>query len=227
MPPLNRLNPSAGDVPMPDDPREIDAALRAGRITWRLVPYYRWRYGERGEAFTRSDSAWLVTLCRHPQSHVHEQLAWLGAVLSNRGMPQWLLEIHLEVLFRQLNRTVPENATAYEKLLTASFVLSEARQRRISEESVERLSKQFARDVGAPGHRWMLGTGRLLVAAVADEKAGMTHAVTSLESWLVDPKRFDEARGHAFPPNLSDIAERLPPERWRRAVHQIIEHARG
>lgn len=227
MAPQNPLNPSAGDVPVPADPREVEAALRAGRVSWRLVPYYRWRYGERGKAFTRSDSAWLVTLTQHAQSHVQEQLDWLGAVLSNRGMPQWLLEIHLEILFRELARAVPENQSSYEKLLSAAFVLSEARQQRISERDFERLSEKFTEDVGAPGHRWIRGTGRLLVAAVADERAGMTHSVAQLESWLVDPARFDEARRHVFPPSLSDVVDRITLERWTGAVRETIALARA
>ena len=60
--PLNPLNPSAGDVPLPEDQREIDAALRAGPITHRIFPYFDWRYGDRGRKFTESDSAWPAWL---------------------------------------------------------------------------------------------------------------------------------------------------------------------
>ena len=31
-------------------------------ITYRIFPYYAWRYGERGQRFTQSDSAWLAHL---------------------------------------------------------------------------------------------------------------------------------------------------------------------
>lgn len=225
MAPRNWLNPSAGDVPLPNDPREIDAALRAGRVSWRLFPYYRWRYGDRGAAFTRSDSAWLVTLCEHSPDHVQEQIAWLGSVLSNRGMPQWLLELHLKILYRQLARAVPENERSYEKLLAASFALRTERRQRISEARFEGLSRQFAARVGAPAHPWMLGAGRLLVAATADEKGGMPHAVARLESWLTEPARFEEARA-SFSGSLGQVSNEVSPDRWAEAVREIIDEAR-
>lgn len=226
MSPKNPLNPLTGDVPLPDEPREIEAALRAGRVTWRLFPYYRWRYGDRGAAFTRSDSAWLVTLCRQPQRQVEEQVEWLSCILSNRGMPSWLLEIHLEVLYRELARTLPEKDAAYQRLLTASFVLGDARRQRISEEHFERLSSTFAAEVGSPANRWMLGTGRLLIAAVADEKGGMRHAVGRLESWLTDPVRFDEARRYYFAAGLREVLETITPRRWAETVRATLDSAR-
>lgn len=225
MSPRNWLNPAAGDVPLPNDPREIDAALRAGRVSWRLFPYYRWRYGERGAAFTRSDSAWLVTLCQHSSDHVREQIAWLGSVLSNRGMPQWLLEIHLKILHRQLARAVPESESSYEKLLAASFALRTERRQRISEARFEQLSREFAVRLGVPAHPWMLGVGRLLVAAVTDEKAGMPHAVTRLESWLTEPARFEEAE-ESFSGPLREVLGSVRPDRWAEAVREIIDEAR-
>lgn len=227
MPPQNWLNPSAGDVPIPSNPREVDAAIRAGRVSWRLVPYYGWRFGERGALFAKSDSAWLVTLSRHSLSHVHDQVSWLGGVLSNRGMPQWLLEIHLNVLHRELMRTLPENAHDYEKLLTASCALGNARRQSVPDEKFEELSQGFASKLGFPSNRWVRGTGRLLVAAVADENAGMRHAVEKLESWLIDPARFDEARRNLFFPNLRELALVLTQDRWTAAIRQTIAEARA
>ena len=46
------LNPEAGCHPIPDDLREVRAALRAGELSWQDFPYYEQRYGTRGKAFT-------------------------------------------------------------------------------------------------------------------------------------------------------------------------------
>jgi hypothetical protein len=48
--------------------------------------------------------------------------------------------------------------------------------------------------------------GSILVAAVADEAAGITRAVTSLQGWLTDSERF--------------------PPHWCEAVRTTLDHAR-
>jgi heme oxygenase len=89
------LNPDAGTHPIPNDVREVHAALLAGERSREAWPYYEARYGERGLRFTRSDSAWLVTLLREGVEVAARQIAWLGRVLAARGMPRYLLELHL------------------------------------------------------------------------------------------------------------------------------------
>jgi hypothetical protein len=192
MGPLNWLNPSAGDVPLPSDPREVDAALRASQLSWRRCPYYAWRYGDRGRAFSNSDSAWLVTLTTSTQAQVTEQVLWLAGLLSNRGAPRWLLEMHLDVLYRKLVGLVPEKAAHYEKLLKAAKELQRSRTKRISEGDFDALSSAFANSLGCESNRLVVQVGGLIVAAVADEKAGVKYAVPRLEAWLTDPARFDE-----------------------------------
>jgi hypothetical protein len=91
---VTSLNPEAGSHPIPSDPRELQAAVRAGERCWQRFPYFSQRYGHRGEKFTSSDSAWLVTLVEYDQARVHQQVAWLGQVLAARGMPRLLLETH-------------------------------------------------------------------------------------------------------------------------------------
>ncbi|MBV5336535.1 MAG: hypothetical protein J0653_00540, partial [Deltaproteobacteria bacterium] len=66
-------NADAGNHPVPDDPREILAALRAGERCYAQHPYFERRYGDRGKAFTRSDGGYLVTLADHPQIYVNSQ----------------------------------------------------------------------------------------------------------------------------------------------------------
>jgi hypothetical protein len=200
------LNPEAGSHPIPDDVREIRAALLAGERSWRRFPYYAWRYGARGRRFTRSDSAWLVTLTNHRQAAVDQQITWLGRLLAARGMPQWMLELHLEVLQQELVAAVPEKQEAYAKLLHAAAVLRDMRRTQIDDAVFQSLAAEFDALVGPDWSARLPRTGGLLVAAVADAKAGIPNAVTSLEGWMTDPARF--------------------PQTWIAAVHTMLRKAR-
>lgn len=229
MSPVNPLNPAAGDVPAPEDPREIAAALRAGRISLRLFPYVAWRYGERGEKFTQSDSGWLAWLTRHSQERADGQIRWLHRVLANRGMPGWILECHLEVLCRQLTRTIPENQPQYRCLADSAARLRLAREQQIPSGRARGLAADFAGSVGGEASWLLQGTAHLLVSAVADERLGARNAVRSLERWLVD---VPQLRG------LAALRRRLARRdcelldaasfeaRWTSAVETIIASAR-
>jgi len=183
---VNSLNPAAGVVAVPEDPREIEAALRAGRISYRLFPYMEWRYGERGRRFTRSDSAWLAWLTRHHQERVRQQIAWLKSVLSNRGMPSSILELHLEVLQRQLVRAVPEKAQQYATLKFSAGWLRQEREAGISGQTAARLVDDCVADFSLPQSVVLRGAAELLVAAIADQNSGVENAIESVESWLAD-----------------------------------------
>ncbi len=67
---IAEINVEAGNHAMPQDLREIELALRAGKVAWDKYPYLEHRYGERGRRFTDSDSCWLVTLARAPKETV-------------------------------------------------------------------------------------------------------------------------------------------------------------
>lgn len=229
MSPLNPLNPAAGDVPVPEDQREIEAALRAGEVSLRVFPYLVWRYGERGRKFTQSDSAWLAWLTRHDVEHVYQQITWLRSVLSNRGMPSLILDTHLTVLNRQLSRSVPENEHKYLSLRTTATRFRLARETKISCERVERLATEF---VGALRHGpsfLLTGAARLIVEAVADEKLGITNAVDSLEAWFSDLSGLSQYTG--LRERLSNDDQRLLDsdscqQLWQAAVASIIDNAR-
>lgn len=205
------LNPEAGHHAIPDDPRELAAALRAGERTWREFPYYAVRYAERGERFTRSDSAWLVTLAQHEPAVAEAQVRWLGSVLASRGMPQWLLERHLEVLHEELAAALPERAADYAGLRQAARMLRELRCRHVDDAALARHAAGFDARAGADAAAaaWaarLPRTGALLAAAVADERAGLARAVPSLEGWMTDAARF--------------------PAAWVEAVRATLEEAR-
>jgi len=64
----------------------------------------------------------------------------------------------------------------------------------------------FDRQVGSEWQRQLPRTGGLLAAAVADERAGITQAVPSIEGWMTEPSRF--------------------PAHWIAAVRTTIRTAR-
>jgi hypothetical protein len=203
---LEALNSEAGDHPVCRDPRELQAALRAGQRSWRRFPYYEARYADRGQQFTRSDSAWLVALAEHGAVVVDDQVAWLGRVLGSRGMPQWLLELHLEVLHAELIAALPGRAAVYASLLGAATMLRAQREEHFDDAALAEFAAAFTQQVDEPWDARLPETGALLAAAVADEAAGLKRAVPSIAGWMTDPQRF--------------------PGRWIAAVEQTIARAR-
>jgi hypothetical protein len=196
-------HPDAGNHPLPSDPREINAVLRAGRRCYAAHPYFVRRYGERGEAFTGSDGGYLATLADNPQSYVDSQVTWLAGVLANRGMPRWLMEEHLVLLYEELSTMAPDRSADYGKLLKAAQVLREARQTWISQIEFDALASSFE----SLAEDELRNAGGLLVAAVCDECCGLAGAVPSLISWLGSPEYFS-------------------PE-WCDAVANLLERARA
>lgn len=204
--PLAQLNFEAGMHPVPDDPRELAAALRAGERSWARFPYYAARYGERGRRFTGSDSAWLAALVGHDVAVVEQRVLWLGVVLAARGMPQWLLELHLEVLHDALCAEMPTRRDSYATLLAGARALRAQRERYLVSELLVAHTNAFAARVGSELNSCLPETGGLIAAAVADEAAGIALAVTSLVPWLTDPARFQA--------------------RWIAAVEETLTEAR-
>lgn len=190
--PAAALNPEAGNHVVTTEPLELRSALRAGKQTQRRFGYYERRYGERGRAFTRSDSAWIVTLAEAPQGVAEHQLRWLGTVLAARGMPRWLLEVHLETLHAELVAAVPEKRTSYDALLRAAAMFRDERLAHLDEATSSELAETFDRRLGPGSSMGLPEAGALLVAAVADERNGVYRAVDSLMEWLADPARFPD-----------------------------------
>ena len=203
---VTSLNPEAGRHPVPDDAREVQAAVRAADLCWQQFPYFEQRYGERGRRFARSDAAWLATLSPYEPEQILQQVRWLGRVLSTRGMPTLLLQVQLELLFEELANAVPERRSSYEKFLDAAYQLQEARRLHLADEQVQTLSAQFDYAVGAEWSQKLPHTGTLLSCAVADELEGTAGTVESLRRWMTDTSRF--------------------PAAWIAAVEATIDHAR-
>ncbi len=184
------LNPEAGQHPVAGDPVELRAALRAGERTWHRFPYYERRFGPPGRRFMRSDSGWLAHLTELPPEELERQALWLGGVLANRGMPQWLLECHLDDLFVELARARPERRARYVPLRNAAAALRRGRTARVDEASFDRLGADFDAAIGPAWRRTLPHAGRLVASAVADESNGHPRAVTSLIEWLGSAEHF-------------------------------------
>jgi hypothetical protein len=187
--PISVLNPEAGHHHIAIDPRELAAALRAGNRTWRRFPYYELRYGERGRRFTRSDSAWIVTVAKESLDSAERQLRWLGTLLAARGMPRWLLELHLAELHAELVSAAPDNRAAYDRLLGVAAMFRDERLRHLDEGTSAELALAFDLRVGPGPKPAVPQAGELLVAAVADERSGVG-GLDNLLEWLADPARF-------------------------------------
>ncbi len=184
------INAEAGTHPVPADPRELDASLRAGDLCWRRFPYLAERYGERGYRFTRSDSAWLATLFHLDPPGVAGQVCWLRDFLATRGIPSIILQTQLDILSDELDAAVPADHAVHGKLRRAAEELHDARQVHLSDAQVEALANAFDGATEACWRARLPHTHLLLASALADEIDGCRGAAANLSGWLTDPQRF-------------------------------------
>lgn len=187
---VTRINPEAGNHPIPEDDREIQAALTASERVWNTFPYYAQRYGKRGKRFSDSDTCWLVTLASLDRESLQKQIDWLCRVLATRGMPSLLMEYTLRYLCEELSAAVPEKTSIYQKLQGAAEALKSIRDAYFPETDIQTLVNEFNAAVGTAMAEAHAGTCLLLLSAVADEKNGITGAVDALVTWLTDANRF-------------------------------------
>jgi len=216
------LNPEAGQHPVPTDPREIAAALRAATRCWDCFPYFQHRYGERGRRYANSDGAWLVTLCAFNQNRIDQQIRWLVRVLATRGMPSIMLQTKLEFLVEELLAVVPEKKAEYERLAVAAYALQAARHRHINKERLESIARDFELAVGPNWSEKFKGSGTLLACSVADALAGIDGAISSLGNWMTDASRFPAQwtqAAEAAMRQAKQFAEGIPPANPERPTN--------
>lgn len=182
------VNPASGGYEITTDATLLRAAVRAAQASISAMPYYGARYGPRGSRFATTDSAWLVSLASLDEGRAVHQVEWLARVLAARGMPSWLLEVHLEALVAQLRSVAPEEAVG--SLPAAAARLAATRRRHVGDDLLVAADDWADRALGAqlPVPR----TGTLLAAAVADERAGVTRDDASLLDWLTHPEQVDQ-----------------------------------
>jgi hypothetical protein len=200
------LNPEAGEHVISADAGEQAAAEAATRLSWREFPYYAKRYGERGWRFSLSDSGWLQTLCELSPDAARAQMLWLANLLAARGMPRFMMERHLEHLYAELVARLPDRAGRYDFLRLLASHLRDLRQASIPASTFAQLASEFdarTRDCKDA----VKNMGAVIVAAVADDAAGVGSVLGKVTEWARDADRFD-------------------PE-WIQAVQAIIEQARA
>lgn len=153
-------------------------------------PYYRLRYGHRGELFGRSDSGYLTVIAHVEYPRARERVFWLGELLSQRGMPRWLLERHLETLHAELCAAVPERRERYAVLPRLVAELIAERRAHTPAANWDALVSAFHQETDPHWGERLPEAPALLLSAVADERAGIDGAFGALWNWLVDPARF-------------------------------------
>jgi len=188
------VNPASGGYEITTDATLLRAAVRAAQGSIDAMPYYGIRYGERGSRFATTDSAWLISLAALAESRAVPQVQWLSRVLAARGMPTWLLEMHLDALVSEV-RSVADPA-AVGSLPAAADALAVARRRHVDDELIRSADdwadEALRQDLPVPR------TGALMAAAIADERSGVTRDDRVLVDWLTDPERVE-----------TDVATRL------------------
>jgi hypothetical protein len=105
-------------------------------------------------------------------------------------MPRITLERQLFHLNKELMIATPGYKDQYDHLMDAIEWLHQERLRHIPADTFDSLCHSFAARTVNELSGDMKGTGSLIVSAVCDEKAGITAAVPSLETWLTDTERF-------------------------------------
>lgn len=185
---MNPFNPEAGHTPAPFDPLEIELTRRTARLVWRAVPYFAFRFGERGQRFGLSDGGWLVTLASQPEPLRREHVDWLAGVLSCRAMPSWLLELQLRATAR-VGGHLGWSGTA--AMRATARHLADRRREVLPDAAFTRAAQVFA-DVAVPS-RLALGTGRLVASAEADVALGLSRSAAPVTDWLRQPAIFPRA----------------------------------
>lgn len=187
------LNVYAGRHVVPEDVREVRAALCAAEDILGASPYIERRYGVRGRRFTVSDTALLATLAHYDAATVHREARWLVELLSLRGLSSLLVEEQLHHLVLVLERTLPENAARYATLAEAAHTLSRERRGALDDDAVARLVALFEACAPTDERKALPEAARLVVGAVVDEARGWAGAVEATIPWLKDARTFSAA----------------------------------
>ena len=178
---------------MPQDPIEIELALRAAKVAWEKYSYLEHRYGERGRRFTDSDSCWLFTLARAPREVVvTNSLEWLRRVLAVRGIPTVILEFHLMAIVLAIESEFPEQPI--KKIQFFQFLADRKAERR---RLVGAESRSLVVDVFDQRFRACTGfkvelAAELITSAWVDEQSGISGSLAALCNWFTDGERFSK-----------------------------------
>lgn len=205
------INPEAGSHIVPQDPVEIELALRAGNQARELFPYLEIRFGERGRRFTSSDSCWLLALTELPRESVTKNLVWLRAVLTARGIPSIILEHHLKHISKLL-KSEPGADNGRSSQYDSFFAILQAERQPVGENLrvlVEEFEPKLSRCTGLK----VPSAAALITSAWLDERAGVTGAYSATLAWFVEPTRFSLD----WMANIDALIARMPESNLRHS----------
>lgn len=171
------VNPEAGNHPVPCDDRISRIAAEVGRECHAAFGYLCRRYGSRGEAFARSDGAWLVTLCEMLPDKAKKRIDWLSRLLSARGIPSYCLEHHLNMLHAALVEAKAVPGQEPNRLLQLAGHVGNKRAAAIPEKQWQAILRTPLPALDPLG-------AATLVSAVIDQRTGLADCVDSISSWL-------------------------------------------
>ncbi len=181
-PDASALNVEGGAHPVALDAVVLRAATRASSRSFEQLPYYRARYGSRGARFATSDSGWLASLVAHRPETAGRHVAWLASLLAVRGMPTWLMELHLDELVAQLR----EAGCPVGGLPTVLGRRRWERRLHVPDALFEQAEFWMRDRLAVPP---VEGSGRLIAAATSDVLAGVTTDDSAVLDWMTDPDR--------------------------------------
>jgi hypothetical protein len=207
---VTAINFEAGDHAMPQDPREIELALRAGRTAWRRYSYLEHRFGERGRRFTGSDSCWLVALTHMPVDTATRSLDWLRTILASRGIPTVILEGHLRVIAQALAEEFPEQADMGVRF-DPFLAKLDGEHRALGGAEIARTVELFDRRFRDCAGLTVESAARLIASAWVDERSGIAGALVSVRDWFANAGRFPSdwiANVHALVAALDRAGDR-------------------
>ncbi len=185
------VNADGGAFDIVTDATLLRAAVRAAQGSIDAMPYYRSGTGARGSRFASTDSAWLVSLAPLPEEVAVKQVGWLSRVLAGRGMPSWLMEVHLRAHRRGGRRRGRPQAVG--SLPEAERSLTQVRRAHVDDELL--LAAEEWADETAGYAVPVPRAGLLLAAAVADVRSGLS--ATTAPSLTGSPTRSGRRRrGH-------------------------------
>ncbi|GAA1876802.1 hypothetical protein [Lapillicoccus jejuensis] len=195
------VNPDGGAFEIVTDASLLRAAVRAAQGSIDAMPYYRERYGARGSRFASTDSAWLVSLAPLPADVAVQQVGWLSRVLAGRGMPSWLMEVHLRALVDEVAAAAGPQAVG--SLPEAERSLTQVRRTHVDDELL--LAAEEWADETAGYAVPVPRAGLLLAAAVADVRSGLVRDDHALAGWVTDPAHSSVGAATA----LAEVRERV------------------
>jgi hypothetical protein len=185
------INFEAGDHAMPQNPLEIDLALRAAKIAWEKYPYLEHRYGERGRRFTNSDGCWLFTLTRAPSGvSVTGVLEWLRTVLASRGIPTVILEFHLQAIQQAIPAEFTEQLEMQSQFDQFLSDRKAERSRLLGDKDRSRLIDAFDQRFQACTGFKVESAAELIASSWVDEHCGISGSISALRGWFTDSARF-------------------------------------